>query len=160
MIVGKKETFGLKFELIETNTPARNYGHIILFLENKIIGYYGEPISLDAVNYQFERIISNQNVFFEPLIRVSKEKLYSILVNEQDIKYDSCLLSLGESFDDFDLKYIKSNNEVRFIWKLSESHTHSYNSKDYNIHDCYVKIEEIQIVKAEFEQILRTSMKK
>jgi len=63
-IIGSKDKIAIEFDVVKSQTPKRNYGNILLFLDEKPLGYYKELINLDAFKYQLQRLIDNKNVFF------------------------------------------------------------------------------------------------
>ncbi|MEP4095754.1 hypothetical protein [Reichenbachiella sp.] len=157
MIIGSKEIIAIEFNLVETNTTERKYGNVSLYLDNRSLGYYDDPISLDAFNLQLKRLINNQDAFFDEFKDMSHDAIFEEISKNDDVKFDSTLFSLGESFDDFDIRYIKIDDEVRFLWRLSKDHFFSYEDENYDIHGYSIKIEEIEKVQQEFDNILANS---
>ncbi|QDH80581.1 hypothetical protein FKX85_16650 [Echinicola soli] len=158
MILGSKNRIAIEFSFKDIIQSNGSYGNIRLYIDNKALGYYDDYVNLNAFSHQLKRLVANKDVDFDEFKGMSSEDVFLEIINSDDIRYDKTILSLGESFDDFDIRYIKSKGDVLLFWRLSKDHFFNYEKFDYNIHCCRLKIKEIQKIQADFDKALTTSV--
>ena len=112
-VIGNKSTIALNFN-IEKKSP-KILGCFSLYLNGQIVGdLENKDTFLLAVYKQLKNVLIKQIDFLELSGLNNRKKLDLILSGSG--RYDSTILSLGESFDDYIIRVIRLEDELQFFY--------------------------------------------
>jgi hypothetical protein len=144
MIIGDKNSFAIKFEVLNSI-----YGKIVVYVNGFEIGYYDEEVNLKTVLFQISRLLEFKDLQEFNSSKLNIVKTFNKLNNSIDEKYDATILSLGESFDDFEIRALKVDEKITIIWRLTESPFYEYKFNSQEILFGEINIKDIERVCSE-----------
>ncbi len=116
-IIGSKNKIAVKVERVDNSSGNNIYGKVLLYIDGKEIGYFDESINLRVFVSQFLRL-TNPVVELQELNDMSDADALATIIESDDEVFDGCILSLGESFDDFEIRFFGTNEGVRIVWRM------------------------------------------
>ena len=158
IISGDKKLFGIQFEKTKS-TKKVVYGYISLFVNNQEIGYFHEEVSLSAVEHQLQRLLDINMDYMSEFDSLTDEGAFEKLVSSYDEKYDNSILSLAESFDDFEIRFIKGSDQLRLLWRLGEETYFDYQKNiNHEIKGSRIKLEFLKEVVYDFSRHIQLAI--
>ena len=145
-LIGDKKKFAIEFEVINM---ISSWGKVLLYFDGKKVGHYEEETNLKSIAYNLCSIEKRLKKNYKEFINEDYSWIFNVILEEPTDKYDSTLVSLGESFDDFEIRCIVNDEVLTFMWRLVANPFHEY--KDY---DC-CKIFSLDILFSVFDSICR-----
>jgi len=144
-LIGDKNSFAIEFTI--ENTQHNIMGHNILWLNNQYIGAWEDISILTLVLDSLYPMYLNQN-------DITDKDLNKILL---DIENDTCTLDtlcIDDTYDDFEKRIFKQNDEFIFIWKLYKDSYFTYKNYDYDLKIARISIKKYDKVLLEFKKFL------
>ena len=147
MIVGNKLIFAFEFELIDIQ---KHTGNIVIWMNNKPIGFKKEEISLSGIIFQIKNKIKC-DIRFPELKNLNIHELNRFFLDSKNFKLDYTLLSLGESFDDFLIRCFIIEDSIYFFSKMFSDFIYEYEKPDFSINYLKISLEDFKKINNEFE---------
>ena len=114
-LLGSKERVGVNIVKVDTSNGI--YGKVILFLDSFMLGSSDEYINLNAFISQLQRL-ERSSIRLPYLRQLTDEEAFMTILESKEEIYDQCILSLGESFDDFEIRFYDNESGIRVMWKM------------------------------------------
>jgi hypothetical protein len=154
MIISDKNRFAIEFEICNSWGKMQD-GKVILFINNSQIGSYDDNVYLNIPCEEILHIINSQDIFYHEFRNRKPSVIMQTMNGSFEDKYDSSLLHLGESFDDFLFRAYKiDEDKIWFLWKLVKKPSFEYPKYDYHSKSFELDISEVQSVIQQFKEII------
>lgn len=117
MIKGDVSVFAIEYEV--TKTTPYLMGYFCFWIGGVRVGTLDDEIMLSCMEQSLisyiKRLPTLENSSF---LGLEKEKIFKrVFTREDDNRH---LLGMGESFDDFSFCSFKEENQIHFLWKLTD----------------------------------------
>ena len=147
MLINNKNTFAIEYEIFWQNDLKLEKS--CLWIDNKQVGYFDEPILFNLTYSSLYSLYSNFNQmdinYIENLSSLNKDDLDE-LKTDNKIK----ILNIAENYDDFIIYYYRKDDCLNFIYYLRDEPFFEYDDNNKNINYYSINISDFKTLLDEF----------